>query len=431
MEQITKKTTESLKIKKKLYASCLSCGFVPFKSLNLINPNVTSIQHQVYRYVENGELEKYHAKDVWALCLTLETRDKIMKAEEGSPLYYSNSLKQFYLDYTSKDTYRLKTKKKKLEEKDFEGLTKIETRNLIKKTNEAAKQNEARKLRVLRNGEAFLFFYGADFLALMNDKPLLREIRNTKGSNFEDIFSKPAFYSFRELTQQEEGITRSEVNIINGAVTNTKMNGLFVTPDLNYGVYVLYKDIYHFSKESEINAKNYISSIISSPTGKALDGSILLYQYDAPIQKMIKRDSAKPRLHTDNLYESYNEQNVYAVPLSPEGQMIAKMMSKRDWIDRVNDLTITKEWQTQINQYTPYDGLQTETGKPPTYHLNFLIPDLGKLKRFINFVDVNSRNTAKYVIHCFDIQADLLKSSVKKDIIIHPIPIDKFYEAMM
>lgn len=431
MEQITKKTTEPIQTKKKLYAACLSCGFVPFKSLNLINPNVTSIQHQVYRYVENGELEKYHTKDVCALYLTLETKNKIMNAEENTPLYYSKALKRFYANYTSKDVYRLRAQKLKLDRSTLIGLSEDDAKAKIKKHNSDAKQIKARKLRILRNGEAFLFFFGADFAALVDEKPFLGDIRHTSYSSMEAVFKKSTFYSFRELTQQEKGISSSEINIMNAVATNTKMNGIFITPDLNLGVYVFDKDVYKFFQESEMNAKSYISNIIAAPTGKTLDGCILLYKNELPIRKMIRRDDAKVSFSDDNLYKSYKEKNLFALPLSPEGQMIAKIMSSRFWIDRANDLSIPKKWQTQINQYAPFDGLQTETDKPPTYHLNFLVPDLGKLDRFLKFESTNSVNSSRYVIHCFDIQADLLKSSVKDSIVIHPIPLKDFYKAMM
>ena len=415
---------EQFQTKNKIYATCLACGFVPFKSLTLINPNASSIQHQVDRYVKKGELEKYHSKDVWTLFLTLDTKEKIMNAGENSPLYYGNALKQHYLDITMKDMYRLKGNKKVLDETDFEGLTKVEAREKTKKTNENARKMLSRKLRILRNGEAFIFFYGADFPSLPEEKPSL-------GEPDKNVFEgNSAFYAFRELTQQETKISRSEVNLVNNAVTNTKINGAFITPDANYSVIVTYKDIYQFSRESEINAKNYISDIFSRLTNKAIDGCVLLYQYDTPIKKMILRDSPKPRLYTENLFETYGEKNIFALPLSPEGQLIAKMMSKEFWKETLQDLTIKKEWQTTVNQFVTYDGLQNEPGKPITYHLNFLIPDLGRLKQFLIFAEVNADNKAKYVIHCYDIQADMLKECVKDNIIIHPIPIKAVYDRM-
>lgn len=419
MEQ-NKSKVKVVQTKNKIYSACLACGFVPFKSLTLINENASSIQHQVDRYVKSGNLEKYHTKDVWTLFLSSETKNKIISDKEET-LYYSNALKQYFQNYSLKDTYRLKENKKKLDESDFEGLKKDEIRELVKKTNDNNKKITSRKLRILRNGEAFLFFFGADFPSLPGDKPSLYDAKVALVDSNETYFKNSTFYSFRELIQQEDKIIKSDINHLNNAITNTKINGIFITPDLNYSVYVTYKDIYQFSKVSEINAKKYISTIIAPSTNKMIEGCILLYHYDAPIKKMILRDLPKTRLLTENLFETYSEENILAIPLSPEGQRFAKMISKKYWRDSLKNLVIDKEWQTKPNSYVTYDGMQIRPNKPIAYHLNFCIPDLGHLKQFINFTEVNSDNKAVYVIHCFDFQADMLRECVKDNIKIHKL----------
>ena len=107
----------------------------------------------------------------------------------------------------------------------------------------------------------------------------------------------------------------------------------------------------------------------------------------------------------DNLFEAYEETNMFVIPLTPEGQELTKIMNIKYWQEKLNAITIKKEWRTNNNAYVTFDGTHYDEAKKTTYyHFNFLIPNIARLKKFLYFAESNSNNEAIYCIYCYDFQ---------------------------
>ena len=161
--------------RKELLTVSLACGFVPYKHMELLNPNRNSINHMALSYIEQGTFEKYHDKEIWAMSLSPQTRKNIFEVGQNFILdreslsnKFSEPLKLYYKEISQQDYYRLKT---------------------------GGKKYDAKRIRLLRNSEVFTFFYGMDFDTVPGEKKTIQELKKTK-----EKLVNSTFFPFREFS---------------------------------------------------------------------------------------------------------------------------------------------------------------------------------------------------------------------------------------
>ena len=387
--------------RKELLTVSLAVGFVPFKCLPLINPNKASIQHIVNIYIAEGDFEKYHKKDIWALAPTQQLRDRIYRSDQSEKenlgKKFSEPLKDYYKEYSMNEFYKLKSSDKKY---------------------------DSRKIRALRNGEVFTFFYGAGFDTLPGSKKNLNELTGS-----EQEIADTTFFPFRELTNINKNIyfNDSEYEIkedATEAINLTKINGIISLKgaESTYTVINAGKKLDQYKRNGERKSIIYINNILASTTLPQISGCIILYSSEIPIKKLIYCES-KERQFANNLFEAYEETNMFVVPLTPEGQELTKIMNNKYWQEKLNAITIKKDWRTNNNAYVTFDGTHyDETKKITYYHFNFLIPNIARLKKFLYFAESNANNEAIYCIYCYDFQKSLLEDICPPTVELRPIP---------
>ncbi len=417
--------------RKELLTISLACGFVPFKCLPLLNPNKTSMQHIVNVFVEDGDFEKYHNKEIWIISPTRQTRDRINdndpNTKDAIGKKFSEELKNYYRNYALSDCYKAKS---------------------------SGKKYESRRLRSLRNAEVFTFFYSVDFDVLPGVKKTLEEL-TTK----EDL-KKATFFPFRELTginpnitfndstyeevlevarirskdtEKKKEISEEKRRATTEAINLTKINGIVTLPD-SQSTYTLIntgKLLDPYRETGELKTLNYVNNILATTSLPQISGCILLYPSEVPIKKMLFPNLERNELNkVRSLFRAYNETNLYAIPLSPEGQVLIKIMNTPSWEERLNSMTIKKEWRTDNNPNVNFDGKNFDEDKKKTcYHFNFLIPDIARLSRYISFANgaIDIGNT-EYYIYCYDFQKNFLEEVVPYFVELRTIPLNAIKE---
>lgn len=137
---------------------------------------------------------------------------------------------------------------------------------------------------------------------------------------------------------------------------------------------------------------------------------------DIPIEKIPKIQNAlligknddifvKTYQNTDggkiNLYETgYNR--LFAIPYTKEGQLMIEMMTRKNWEKELKDVYLSG-----MNLDTRMCNTQCDATDAEKYVLLFCIPDLVKLRKFLNDA-MYSNEPEKYQIYCFDFQEEFV-----------------------
>lgn len=146
---------------------------------------------------------------------------------------------------------------------------------------------------------------------------------------------------------------------------------------------------------------------------------------------MILKETPKQRLYTDNLYDTYYEKNILAVPLSPLGQLLINLLLQKDLEDFIFNTYFDSNYKKPTSKDETRYSRVKEEDKNITYLFDFTKPDIAKLEKFILFSDnfFPGENTVNFEIACFDIHQPLLQKTVPGKIKIKPVSI--IYTSMM
>ncbi|MBO5373770.1 MAG: hypothetical protein J6A75_13775 [Lachnospiraceae bacterium] len=367
--------------REKLIRLSLACGAVPFKSLNLVIPNIVSLQHRLREMVQDGDFRVYHDEDIWAVSITPEIYDKI-KTDEKLKEQFGEELIKHYELY-GKDDYKRACYYTKF-----------------------TKQNAR---RVMRNNEVLLFMHGCDITCLPGEKK--------SDLLFYSIQRENRYYTSRELKRNTNLDVLVEEEKEKQTVHGTRINGLLNIGNETYTVINVEKSLYQFSAVGERRTRQFISELCLENNMPQLSGCIFFYKDNSVINKMMRPSTAHEIKHTQAIMKAYDEDNMLAIPLTPDGQKMLKLMKHKNWREQLLSSALSEEQRILQKEVVDCDGHDAEG-----YHLMFCIPDIAKLRRFIYSAEVMSEN--KFYIYCFKHQRNLLKSVARGNVYLRSIDIN-------
>ncbi len=367
--------------REKLIRLSLACGAVPFKSLNLVIPNIVSLQHRLREMVQNNEFKVYHDEDIWTVAITPEVYEKI-KNDEKLKEQFGEELLKHYEMYGKKD---------------------------YEKACYYTKFTKQKARRVMRNNEALLFMHGCDITCLPGEKK--------SDLLFYSIQRENRYYTSRELKRNTNLDVLVEEEKEKQLVHGTRINGMLSIGNETYTVINVEKTLYQFSAIGERRTRQYITELCYENNMPALSGCIFLYKDNSVINKIMRPSTAYEIKYSQAIMKAYDEDNMLAIPLTPDGQKMLKLMKQPNWKEHLLSSALSEE-QRKLNKETvDCDGRDTDG-----YHLMFCIADIAKLKRFLFSAEVMTDH--KFYIYCFKHQRSLLKTVAKGNVYLRSIDID-------
>lgn len=374
--------------REKLIRLSLACGAVPFKSLNLVIPNIVSLQHRLREMIQDGEFRVYHDEDIWAVSITPEIFEKI-KNDEKLKEQFGEELIKHYEIYGKKD---------------------------YEKACYYTKYTKQKARRVMRNNEALLFMHGCNITCLPGEKK--------SDLLFYSIQRENRYYTSRELKRNSNLDVLVEEEKEKQLVHGTRINGMLSIGNETYtviNVINVEKTLYHFSAIGERRTREYITELCYENNMPALSGCIFLYKDNSIIYKMVRPTTAPEIKHSQAIMKAYDEDNMLALPLTPDGQKMLKLMKNKNWKEHLLSSALSEEQRKLKKEVVDCDGHDADG-----YYLMFCIPDIAKLKRFIYSAEV--MNEDNFYIYCFKHQLHLLKSVAKGNVYLRSIDIDKMVD---
>ena len=265
----------------------------------------------------------------------------------------------------------------------------------------------------MRNNETLLFMHGSEIACLPGEKK--------SDLLFYSIQRENRYYTSRELRSNGKIDVlvedEKETKIIHG----TRINGMVNFENETYSVINIEKSLYQYSAVGERRARQYLTELCFENNLPQLSGCILLYKDNIAIKKMFRATTSYEVKYTQAIMKAYDENNLLAIPLSPDGQRMMKLMKHRNWKEHLLSSALTDEQRQLHNETVDCDGRDADG-----YYLVFCIPDIAKLKRFLASAEVMTEDN--FYIYCFAHQTVLLKNIAKGNIYMRSIDIKDMVE---
>lgn len=217
-----------------------------------------------------------------------------------------------------------------------------------------------------------------------------------------------------------------------GEVIGSRAIGLLISEGDYYAVYHTENRLIKWTKNAESQIANSMAKIISERCVEIGEEERRLIE-SSDDKRMIlsrsgdgERDVKKvPRLTSCMLFYSTAEtlintfqnngkgkinisecgyQNMYAIPYDKNGQQMVRIMTQKDWKENLIDVYLKDKDTNVRNASVTCDATDGET-----FILLFCIPDVTKLKKFLNMASWQNE-PEKYVIYCFDFQEEFVSS---------------------
>lgn len=355
--------------RRELMKLTLVCGSLPFKSLSLLDKNLRGMQRALTTMEREGTLEEYHEKDIWVVGIS-DYKKKIGELIE----FYNVKLLKYYELYGISDFTRAKS------------------------------GTQQEKQRVLRNSESILFMYAANCEVFPGEKESI---------NQSACITNTTYYTSREIKASKElkengglVVEEDDTNI----VSNTRINGLLASKGGTYAVYNLGKTLYKFRGKAERKTQDYITRLVAQKSLAQLEGAVLMCKDNALFTRLLFPKDREEKKATDVIMSSYPA--VYHLPFDVNGVKTMEIMSQYRWKDIMLHSLLTNTQLSNGGQGRFYDGKENDN-----YYLIFCIPDLKKLKMFVESARMDANDNSKYYIYAYNHQIEYLSQ----------IPCDKIY----
>lgn len=374
-------------MRKAILEVTLSCGCLPYRAIRLLNMRTESVQKTCKKMVDEGLLKKYTSEKkarrerIWAMVLNgdqqlIEQFDTILP-EHLLTLYSSIAINDKY-KITSGNVYPT-------------------------------------KLRVIRNAETFMFFYGAGIDTLRGRCENMRK---------DDSNASNIYYTSRELkgSQVDEDGLKADLDASN-RVNTTRVNGVYVSDGGTYLIYNTNRYLGNYSLSGERKLKAHMDIMMSWKNKDIIDSAMLLADNMEFFKKILNPPSQLAQQHLQGLEGVYK--NIYALPLNQDGQKMMKLMSIPDWQEKIYSNVLTMEQRTRKSSVVECDGQDDNR-----YLFVFCVPNIRRLKMFYKRAKIeNDRD--KYAVMCFDTQKKFLTEAMGNYVKIYSTSFHDYYNYIM
>lgn len=261
----------------------------------------------------------------------------------------------------------------------------------------------------------------------------------------------PCFYNSLEIKEGGSFKLKIKDNDEKNEIVGSRIMGMIISEGGIYGVYHTEDKQIKWTRSAEGQISNAMSKIINErcvniseeereairkekeektkvrnrteyenlPVDKIpkVENAILIGSNSEIFAKTLKND--KPGKL--NLYESGYEK-FYALPYIKEGQQMLQVMVQKGWIEDLKQ-TYLKGMDTN----TKNSSVSCDAIKDDKFILFFGIPDLIKLKKFINNA-VYYGEPEKFVVYCFDFQEEFIEKIADENITIWTTSFNDYWE---
>lgn len=335
----------------------LACGCLSYRRLTLLGMNVKTVRKKIHEMCKEGVFEIVHDGEIWVAGF----KDYAEKSEE-----YKNPanerLHRYYNQFGIPDYKRVKYAK------NWESI------------------------RVIRNVESYMFFYGAGLDCLLGSKVSLRAR--------EDVSRRirNSFYTAREV----KGYDHYKDDLGNDRLLNTtRVNGLAVCDGGTYAVYHTGKSILTYTRSGEKKMETYINRMLVIKNQPKLKGAIILAHNMKVYTDMIVPKTRKIMDQLANMEGVY--EHVYGLTLDEDGQRMMRLMETPNWDTRMYDEMLEEEKRRGRTGTLDCDGQEGDT-----YCFCYCVPDIKRFKMFLRRAELEKQQS-KFRILCFDSQKELIK----------------------
>lgn len=365
----------------------LMSGAISYRSLELLNGNYRIYVRRIREMCDEGILSQYRLGKEYAVRL---------KNFESAKKKYINVFPENYYDYYK--TYC---------EDDVKFLSEYKN-----------KENKTKAIKACRQGEVVAMMKASGIETRPEMKPSIaseEKIKNDKGY----------YFCSREI--KEEGnfrvgeITNKKWNMKTKVKLNSRMMGGIVSPGGSYIVYHSGDALMRIEKQGETVMMSHMAKFVNrrciapEQTDEGRIKRCIVFGYTPEVFERIVSDEEKKR--TDMSVSGYAE--MYAIPYSAEGTKLLNLMSKANWKKTILKIVFGNDCKEQGSEMI-YDEKDGSIKK-----LLFCIPDLCKLKKFINTAEW-SEEPQLYHIYCFDFQVPFVKMATNGKAEIYSINFNDF-----
>lgn len=265
--------------------------------------------------------------------------------------------------------------------------------------------------RIYLNADANLFVYGIGINVIPDSKYAITDKR----------LGDACYYTSREIKQGLR-YTADVIKVGDDVkIANSKLRGLLMSDGGDYGVYRL-DSRSDFSKNGEYKMKVTLERAVKRKrNGNAeYERSIIIADEN---KKEILPSIMDPDID-DGRYTYTNMENVYqyiyGLPASVEGQMVLKLMTKKNW-----QMEMLANFGMPVTP--PSINVICDDYRDGIFYLLFCIPDVKRLRKFITRAELQEERD-KFVVVCFDFQVDMLRKATKNRVKIKSIPLLQYLE---
>jgi len=375
----------------KLFRLLMYAGILPTHALALINDSELYLKRKAYFMTNEGTLVKERVAGEFVYRIRRMPKDAdLVELMDACPKTYD-----FY-DKTSEWMI------KRIKGRTWEGDEK----------------------RMYRNAETILFCDRLPVRYLLEEKSTLRE-----------MFSGNEYYTSQELLADSSGEfdrNNYEVDLNKEFVFpigGSRNSGALFTNGGVYAIYNFSKWNMEFRGKTETSLLDYLRNIANARgMDKPKMAALFLYRTDKVLRELAN-PTVKYAKSVKRITEVYDD--VYALPLTTEGQMLASYMCNPSWRESMNRIFRIENARDGDDVNTDYlyrvDGISRDGDGTIRYVILFAVPDIKKLTRLIDTIE-NATDRSKFIVRCFDFQEGFIKSFMPEGVLIQTAAFDKFLE---
>ena len=364
----------------------LAAGCLPCRSVGLLNKRTETLQKKMREMKEEGVFKEYKGKQykgkdrIWVLTVDGSDRSTEMY-EEGIP----TELQDLFKNVTIQDGYKVTTD-----------------------------TPYPKKLRVVRNAETMMFYYGIGAECIMGRYKDIREDKRTAGN---------LYYSSRELKGiTVEGGLKADLDKSN-KLNTTRVNGALLSDGGNYTVFNIGRTVSNYSLSGERKLKAYMDNILTEKDRSVTESTVLLANSMSVYENFISPPNQKIQMQLGGLEGVYK--NIYSLTLDANGQRMMQIMMIKNWKEMIYSSVLTMEQRNGRTGNIECDGQKGEQ-----YIFVFCVPDIKRFKMFLRRAEIEN-DKRKYTVMCFDMHKDLVTKMVKGYAKVYSTSFMDYYHSMI
>lgn len=384
----------------------LACGGVPYRSLELITNSLSGLQHWLRKMIlEEDIFDKHVNKEIQVIHLTPHAIRLLSNPESEISKAMDTRLIKHFEDKSSRDAHRLRI---------------------------SSKSGKTDALRILRNNESLMFMFGCSMVCLPDEPKKVLDSHN------DEPVILNSYYTSKELKANDSYLTEVEETEEKNkkSISATRLNGICL---LKSGTYIVinlnHLTDFRISMLGELRSIEQTKLLAANNSIPNFSGGILFYKKWQTIARLVNPKTKKDKNSSQNLIEAYDEKDLFALPLTKEGQYTFELMKFPQWKKMICE-NILKEKNKETREdsssaITGIDFKQIYDGKEKDgYFLFFCIPDIVRLKKYIHLAAEDEKN--KYHIYCFTYQIELLTNICQSDnIVLSVIDVKKLLDSIV